>query len=111
MANVLGLRSVAFEGDGLRALVDRPAADGYRLVGRVGEYERVWRMARCAGRRGSMSPWPSGSGDPGGLPASSHSVGKGPGVLVSERRGVQRAHDAHVSGPPTHQAPRDGGVE
>jgi hypothetical protein len=33
MANELGLRSVAFEVDDLQAILDRLAADGYRLVG------------------------------------------------------------------------------
>lgn len=52
MANVLGLRSVAFEVDDLRALVDRLVADGYRLVGGVGEYEGFWRMAYVRGPEG-----------------------------------------------------------
>ncbi|PRY51711.1 glyoxalase/bleomycin resistance protein/dioxygenase superfamily protein [Geodermatophilus tzadiensis] len=41
MANELGLRNVTFEVDDLRAAVDRLAADGYGLVGGVGEYEHV----------------------------------------------------------------------
>jgi catechol 2,3-dioxygenase-like lactoylglutathione lyase family enzyme len=52
MANELGLRSVAFEVDDLQALVDQLAADGYGLVGAVGEYERVWRMAYVRGPEG-----------------------------------------------------------
>jgi catechol 2,3-dioxygenase-like lactoylglutathione lyase family enzyme len=52
MANELGLRNVAFEVDDLPALVDRLAADGYGLVGGVGEYEGVWRMAYVRGPEG-----------------------------------------------------------
>jgi catechol 2,3-dioxygenase-like lactoylglutathione lyase family enzyme len=52
MANELGLRSVAFEVDDLRAMVDRLAADGYDLVGGVGEYENTWRMAYVRGPEG-----------------------------------------------------------
>ncbi|HTW03485.1 MAG TPA: VOC family protein [Streptosporangiaceae bacterium] len=51
-ANELGLRNVAFEVDDLRAAVDRAAADGYRLVGGVGEYEGSWRMAYVRGPEG-----------------------------------------------------------
>jgi catechol 2,3-dioxygenase-like lactoylglutathione lyase family enzyme len=52
MGNELGLRSVAFEVDDLRALVDRLAADGYDLVGAVGEYENTWLMAYVRGPDG-----------------------------------------------------------
>jgi catechol 2,3-dioxygenase-like lactoylglutathione lyase family enzyme len=52
MANKLGLRNVAFEVDDLRAVVDRLAADGYGLVGGIGEYEGVWRMAYVRGPEG-----------------------------------------------------------
>jgi catechol 2,3-dioxygenase-like lactoylglutathione lyase family enzyme len=52
MANELGLRSVAFEVDDLHATVDMLAADGYELVGGVGEYERIWRMAYVRGPEG-----------------------------------------------------------
>ena len=52
MANELGLRSVAFEVDDLQQLLDRLAADGYRLVGGVGQYEGVWRMASVRGPEG-----------------------------------------------------------
>jgi len=45
MANELGLRNVAFEVDDLQAAVDRLAADGYGLVGGIGQYEHIWRMA------------------------------------------------------------------
>ncbi len=52
MANELGLRSLAFEVDDLTAALDRLAADGYGLVGGVGEYEGVWRMAYVRGPDG-----------------------------------------------------------
>jgi catechol 2,3-dioxygenase-like lactoylglutathione lyase family enzyme len=51
-ANELGLRNVAFEVDDLQAAVDRAAAGGYGLVGGIGEYERVWRMAYVRGPEG-----------------------------------------------------------
>jgi hypothetical protein len=40
---------VAFEVDYLHAVVDRLAADGSALVGEIGEYAYIWRMAcvRC----------------------------------------------------------------
>ncbi len=52
MANELGLRNVTLEVQGLRAIVDRLTADGYRLVGGVGEYENIWRMAAVRGPEG-----------------------------------------------------------
>jgi catechol 2,3-dioxygenase-like lactoylglutathione lyase family enzyme len=52
MANELGLRNVSFEVDDLDAVLDRLAADGYGLVGGVGEYEHVWRMAYVRGPDG-----------------------------------------------------------
>src|SRR5215217_6234411 len=52
MTNELGLRNVAFEVDELQAAVDRAAADGYGLVGGIGEYERSWRMAYVRGPEG-----------------------------------------------------------
>jgi catechol 2,3-dioxygenase-like lactoylglutathione lyase family enzyme len=51
-ANELGLRSVAFEVEDLQAAVDRVAEDGYGLVGGIGEYEGVWRMAYVRGPEG-----------------------------------------------------------
>ena len=47
-----GLRNVTFEVDGLEAILDRLAADGYRLVGGVGQYEAAWRMASVRGPEG-----------------------------------------------------------
>ena len=52
MANELGIRNVAFEVDDLHAIVDRLAGDGYGLVGGIGEYEGVWRMAYVRGPEG-----------------------------------------------------------
>ena len=52
MANELGLRNVAFEVEDLQAAVDRLAADGYGLVGGIGEYENAWRMAYVRGPEG-----------------------------------------------------------
>ncbi|MFD7842780.1 VOC family protein [Nocardia sp. NPDC059764] len=51
-ANELGLRSVAFEVQDLQAAVDHAAADGYGLVGGIGEYEGIWRMAYVRGPEG-----------------------------------------------------------
>jgi catechol 2,3-dioxygenase-like lactoylglutathione lyase family enzyme len=51
-ANTVGLRNVGFEVDDLQRHLDRLAADGYGLVGGVGEYEGVWRMAHVRGPEG-----------------------------------------------------------
>jgi catechol 2,3-dioxygenase-like lactoylglutathione lyase family enzyme len=64
MANDLGLRSVVFEVDDLQAAVDGLAADGYGLVGGIGQHENIWRMAyvrgpgnhRLAGRADRLTP-------------------------------------------------------
>ncbi|TMF83933.1 MAG: VOC family protein [Chloroflexi bacterium] len=52
MSNELGLRNVMFEVDDLQAILDRLAADGYGLVGGVGQYEDMWRMAYVRGPEG-----------------------------------------------------------
>jgi catechol 2,3-dioxygenase-like lactoylglutathione lyase family enzyme len=52
MPNELGLRNVTFEVDDLQAILDRLAADGYQLVGGVGQYEGSWRMASVRGPEG-----------------------------------------------------------
>ena len=52
MPNELGLRNVTFEVDDLQAILDRLAADGYRLVGGVGQHEDIWRMASVRGPEG-----------------------------------------------------------
>jgi catechol 2,3-dioxygenase-like lactoylglutathione lyase family enzyme len=52
MANELGIRNVAFEVEDLQGAVDRLAADGYGLVGGIGEWENAWRMAYVRGPEG-----------------------------------------------------------
>ena len=52
VANELGLRNVCFEVDNLQEVVDRLAADGYGLVGGIGQYEDMWRMAYARGPEG-----------------------------------------------------------
>ena len=52
MANELGLRNICFEVDDLQAAVDGLAADGYGLVGGIGQYENTWRMAYVRGPEG-----------------------------------------------------------
>ena len=52
MSTELGLRNVAFEVDDLHAALEQLAADGYNLVGGVGQYEHVWRMAYVRGPEG-----------------------------------------------------------
>jgi catechol 2,3-dioxygenase-like lactoylglutathione lyase family enzyme len=52
MANQPGLRSLSFEVDDLHGQVDRLAADGYGLVGGIGQYENAWRMAYVRGPEG-----------------------------------------------------------
>ena len=53
MPNELGLRNVTFEVDDLQAILDRLAADGYGLVGGVGQYETSGAWRPCADPRGS----------------------------------------------------------
>ena len=52
MANEVGLRNVSFEVDDVQALVDQLAADGYGLVGGIGEHEGSVRMAYVRGPEG-----------------------------------------------------------
>ncbi|GAA1640385.1 VOC family protein [Actinoplanes couchii] len=52
MANVLGLRNVSFEVTDLPAAVAAAATRGYHLVGGIGEYENMWRMAYVRGPEG-----------------------------------------------------------
>ena len=54
MSTELGLRNIAFEVDDLQAIVDRLAADGYGLVGGIGQYEDIWRMAYVRGPEGMI---------------------------------------------------------
>ena len=50
--NQLGMRNVTFEVDDLQAILGRLAADGYHLVGGVGQHEDAWRMASVRGPEG-----------------------------------------------------------
>ena len=52
MATELGLRSICYEVDGLRSMVDALAANGFGLVGGIGEYENTWLMAHVRGPEG-----------------------------------------------------------
>ena len=52
MSTELGLRNISFEVDDLTAIVDRLAGDGYGLVGGIGQYEDMWRMAYVRGPEG-----------------------------------------------------------
>jgi catechol 2,3-dioxygenase-like lactoylglutathione lyase family enzyme len=52
MPNELGLRNVTFEVDDLQEILDRLATDGYHLIGGVGQYEGIWRMASVRGPEG-----------------------------------------------------------
>ena len=52
MANEVGLRNVSFEVDDLQAAVDAVAADGYGLVGSIGQYQDSVRMAYVRGPEG-----------------------------------------------------------
>ena len=49
MANELGIRNIAFEVTDLQAAVD---AVGYDLVGAIGQYENLWKMAYVRGPEG-----------------------------------------------------------
>ena len=52
MANELGLRNVSFEVEDLQAAVDAVAADGFGLIGGIGEYQGAVRMAYIRGPEG-----------------------------------------------------------
>lgn len=52
MSNEVGLRNVMFEVDDLDSVVARLATDGYGLVGGIGQYENIWRMAYVRGPDG-----------------------------------------------------------
>ena len=55
MANEVGLRNVSFEVGDLDAALAAVAADGYGLVGGIGEYENSVRMAYVRGPEGIVS--------------------------------------------------------
>src|SRR4051812_5611503 len=52
MSNELGLRNVAFEVNDLEAVIDRLTTEGHGLVGGIGQYENIWRMAYVRGPEG-----------------------------------------------------------
>ena len=52
MSTELGLRNVMFEVDDLETILDRLGGEGYRLVGGIGQYEDIWRMAYVRGPEG-----------------------------------------------------------
>ena len=52
MSNELGLRNVMFDVDDLDEVLEGLATDGYGLVGGVGQYEDMWRMAYVRGPDG-----------------------------------------------------------
>lgn len=54
MANELGIRNVCLEVEDLRGAVDSLAADGFGLVGGIGEYENIWLMAYVRGPEGIL---------------------------------------------------------
>ena len=73
MSNELGLRNVSFEVNDLQAILDRLAEDGFRLVGGVGQYEQMWRMAYVRGPEGiivSLAQRIDGTPAPWSLPDS-----------------------------------------
>jgi catechol 2,3-dioxygenase-like lactoylglutathione lyase family enzyme len=52
MSTEVGLRNVAFEVDDLQAAIDWVVANGYGLVGGIGQHEDIWRMAYVRGPEG-----------------------------------------------------------
>ena len=52
MANELGIRNVAFMVDDLDAMIQRVEADGYAVIGGVGEWQHAIRMAYVRGPEG-----------------------------------------------------------
>jgi len=51
-ANEVGIRNVGFEIQDLAGALAWATARGYELVGGIGEYEGVWRMAHVRGPEG-----------------------------------------------------------
>jgi catechol 2,3-dioxygenase-like lactoylglutathione lyase family enzyme len=52
MSTEIGLRNIAFEVEDLQAIVDRLAAEGFGLVGGIGQFENMWRMCYVRGPEG-----------------------------------------------------------
>jgi catechol 2,3-dioxygenase-like lactoylglutathione lyase family enzyme len=66
MSTEVGLRNICFEVDDLEALLARLTDAGYGLVGGVGQYEQMWRMAYVRGPDGiivALAERVDGSGD------------------------------------------------
>ena len=53
-SNELGLRNVCLEVADIEAAVARAAEHGYGLVGGIGEYEGIWKMAYIRGPEGIL---------------------------------------------------------
>ncbi|MDX6375651.1 MAG: hypothetical protein QOD98_4639 [Nocardioidaceae bacterium] len=51
-ANQLGIRNVCYEVEDIEAAVESAAALGYGLVGGIGDYEGIWKMAYIRGPEG-----------------------------------------------------------
>ena len=83
MANELGLRNVSFEVVDLQATVDRLAADGYGLVGGIGQYKNMWRMAYLRGPEGIIV---SPAERLGGRHSTSQPVGESSGADTTGQR-------------------------
>ena len=100
MANELGLRNVGFEVDDLPAILDRLAADGYGLVGGMGEYEGTYLTIHTAlGILGDRDPWREAMPDPQQLPADL--IEEGTAIPVARvqamHEGKRRARAARAS--------------
>lgn len=52
LSTEIGLRNIAFEVEDLKSMVDQLVADGYPLVGGIGEWENAWRMTYVRGPDG-----------------------------------------------------------
>lgn len=52
LSTEIGLRNIAFEVEDLKSMVDQLVADGYSLVGGIGEWENAWRMTYVRGPDG-----------------------------------------------------------
>jgi catechol 2,3-dioxygenase-like lactoylglutathione lyase family enzyme len=52
MSTQLGLRNICFVVDDIEAEIDRLAGEGYGLVGGLGQYEDIWKMAYIRGPEG-----------------------------------------------------------
>jgi catechol 2,3-dioxygenase-like lactoylglutathione lyase family enzyme len=55
MANELGIRNLGFEVDDIEATVAWAEEQGYGLVGAIGQYAGIWRMAYIRGPEGIIA--------------------------------------------------------